>query len=305
MATDEHGDDRYTQLESMNVAEITPFVGALLALLLLFERARAWFRRTIGRRQDRYRALRRLGTGARLEFFESVLGEPPAITARHILQSEVRDDDGRTTSTSTTAVLAHYFIQADHYVQAITDTDETVLAFSVTTRSAWFRPTFTAPAPMGVSARVRTWLRFHYWPKPLLKIKLNRTRFAQADPPQGDDTTPDDLATVGIYAWMGARSWGYSEQHYFGNPGHYQTFVLSANSNVPFDSADTDSLHEIASGLHGGFDDGTASTTGAARRFRKRSVVTTYSVLSHQLDAHVYARHLFFGPHGDEVRTLP
>lgn len=50
-------------------------IGAAAALLVLAGAARAWYRRTLGRRRDRYGRLARLGTRAQLSFFEAVLAQ--------------------------------------------------------------------------------------------------------------------------------------------------------------------------------------------------------------------------------------
>src|SRR4051794_39818828 len=52
---------------------------ALLAAIALAGLIRSIYRKTLGRRRDRYSRLRRLGTNAQLSFFEAVLGEPPAM----------------------------------------------------------------------------------------------------------------------------------------------------------------------------------------------------------------------------------
>jgi hypothetical protein len=59
--------------------DVLTFVPIVAALLVFAATLRGWYRRTIGRRRDRYRRLARLGTNAQLSFFTSVLGEPPAI----------------------------------------------------------------------------------------------------------------------------------------------------------------------------------------------------------------------------------
>ena len=54
---------------------LTALVAAGIVLGFLWTRYRASF----GRRRDRYRRLKRLGTNAQVSFFSSVLGEPPAL----------------------------------------------------------------------------------------------------------------------------------------------------------------------------------------------------------------------------------
>jgi hypothetical protein len=62
------------------IAGFGELVGAIVAGFTLAGGARAWYRRTVGRRRSAYRALQRLGTHAQLSFFTAVLGEPPAIS---------------------------------------------------------------------------------------------------------------------------------------------------------------------------------------------------------------------------------
>jgi hypothetical protein len=59
--------------------DIAGIVGGVLAAIALAGFVRSWWRRTLGRRSDRYARLARLGTGAQLSLFTAVLGEPPAI----------------------------------------------------------------------------------------------------------------------------------------------------------------------------------------------------------------------------------
>jgi hypothetical protein len=107
--------------------------------------ARTRYRRTIGRRRDLERRLQRLGTGVHLEYFESVLGWPPAIR--------------RSFARGIHAFHESIFVHELCYVLAFSDKDGTVVGFSITTRAAAFQPTIMLPG------------------KP---VKLGHTTFAQA-----------------------------------------------------------------------------------------------------------------------------
>jgi hypothetical protein len=227
------------------------FVPVVVTLITFAALVRAWYRRTLGRRRDRYSRLARLGTNAQLSFFTSVLGEPPAI--KQTLQATIRryvphdeyvttpgweiastetdeldelededegqDGDGYVWVNVPTTYIECFFIDRDYFVQALCNEDETVLAFSVTTRSRRFRPTFSGHESLGRRERRaykkmtgRAWRDFFH-------LHLGRTTF-------GD---------LGVEGWspshrviVGARWGSYSEAYYFGNPGHYQTFVFSA-----------------------------------------------------------------------------
>jgi hypothetical protein len=95
----------------------------------------------------------------------------------------------------------YYFVQPLFYVQAVTDPGGRVDFFTVTTRSRSFAP------ELGVSQGY-----------PRLSLKLGRDSFS--------DVTPGSGRYV---ASLGARRFGYSEVHYLGNPGRYQTYILALN----------------------------------------------------------------------------
>jgi hypothetical protein len=61
------------------LARVGGFLTALVAAGALLGFTRAQYRKTFGRRRDRYGRLARLGTNAQVSFFSSGLGEPPAM----------------------------------------------------------------------------------------------------------------------------------------------------------------------------------------------------------------------------------
>lgn len=275
-------------------------LGGAVALLALGAAWRAWFRRTLGRRQDRYERISRLGTGAQMSFFESVLGEPAAM--KRSLLAQVPDySAGDEPVIGERLFVESFFIDRDYYIQTISDEDETVIAFSVTTRNRRFRPTFTGvPRPGLIESRQwRKWTGQTY--KPLFQVRLGRTRF--------DQTGIDEWGDPGIRALAGARAAFYSESHYCGNPGYYQTFVFTASTAaglIPMGDIGSvvaeiggDSWPSPAEPEHPhAFEDLTA-----VRNFRRATPITTYTVIGPQVPTEAYPAG--FGPHGDEVRTLP
>ena len=199
---------------------VASLLGAATALVALLTAIRARYRQTLGRRRDRYERLARLGTGAQLSFFVAVLGEPPAIK-RSITKNSVelitvddpryaprrgdRELDPQETWVPRTLTEC-FFIDRDYYVQTISDDDETVLAFSVTVRSRRFRPTLLIPKPLGWSDRFRILREQRRWPRPLARLTLGRTRFADLD-----SKDPNQQVGPHFRARMGARWAGYSE----------------------------------------------------------------------------------------------
>jgi hypothetical protein len=294
-------------------------VGALAALYVLLGAVRRRYRETIGRRADRYARLARLGTGAQLSFFASVLGEPPAMQ-RSVVKSDYiefvqRGDPDFDPHADPLQPQERYlersftestFIDRDYYVQAITDDDESVLAYSVTTRSKRFRPVYQVLRRRGRLERLRWRIRARQKYRPLVNVKLGRTTFADLDSPD-----PEKLAAPHFKVMLGAHNHFYSEFAHFGNPGHYQWFVWSA-SDAARQGRTGRGLGAIRGEAGGGewpLPDPDSEPLPwvemtETQRFRHETVITTYTVVSGALWERNYPLERF-GPHENLVRTLP
>jgi hypothetical protein len=305
-------------------------VGGVSAALAVAAAAREGYRRTLGRRRDRYARLARLGTGTHLSFFEAVLGEPPAIrrTVTKNVYEYIDSDDPRydpaladpDDDSHELVVPAEFveciFVDRDYYVQTVSDFDDTVLAFSVTTRRRRFRPRFQTPPNPGLRERIRWRRESGEGFKPLFKVRLGRTTFDELD-----DDDPDDFAPPHFRAESGARMARYAEFAYFGNPGFYLTYVFSANiawpGRAPWeliqtiveeaghfewpyplrpDPAEPDEAPDPAA-------EPDWEQLRAVRRFRREAVITTVTVMHPNLWTENFPT--TFGPHGDEVRLIP
>ena len=173
---------------------ITSVLGSIAGVWLLGATVQSWWRRTFGRRRDRYARLARLGAGAHLTFFVAVLGEPPAMQSSIVkedyaewLDSTDPDYDPHDESPQTRQVPKRFvvstFIDRDYYVQTITDDDETVLAFSVTTRSRRFKPLYSYPKLPGRFERWRWEWRNKYPYPQTVQLRLGSSTFATSTRP--------------------------------------------------------------------------------------------------------------------------
>jgi hypothetical protein len=294
-----------------NIAEL---LTALVAAAAVVGFVRARLRRTLWRRRDRYARLARLGTNAQLSFFSSVLGEPPATRRTVHGQMTSYDDMGRPQFAPKEFTEA-VWIDRDFYVHTIADSDASVQAYSVTTRSKRFRPKFYPPGGYYAQRRwpLRRWERFRYRTIANAGVTLGKTRLIELGQP--------DCAA----SWLGAHNWHYFEKHYLGNPGYYQTFVYSINdagaaSDAPFDQMQPDisygfdsspidaglALEQAAAQADAAADDAlpTAGASGndveidvgelaadvedpplpeALQTFRRRARVNTYTVIAPDL----------------------
>lgn len=192
---------------------------ALIAAITLAGLARSVGNRTLNRRRDRYARFRRLGTNAQLSFFTSVLGEPPAMRRSLVSDITLYNDQGDAYHEPRGFIEA-IWIDRDYYVHAYADTDETVVAYSVTTRSKRFRPKLRPPWGESIArGRIMTSLGRPYRTKRAPTVKLGKTRFSTLPTPQHASS------------WIGAHNWHYYEAVWGGNPGYYQWYVYSINDS--------------------------------------------------------------------------
>lgn len=260
------------------------------------------YRRTIGRRRDRYGRLSRLGANAQISYFSSALGEPPAIRRTQEGTISVYDGTGKRSEKPKTWREC-IWIDRDFYVQAFADGDETIHAYSVTTRSKHFNPRFRAPGGHVVDRnRIQ---RFLFMPVVKLqpKIKLGKTHFEVLGRPQQ------------AAAWRGAHNFHYFESYYLGNPGLYQTFVFSINDSGYRSFGQWDQrLNNFSIGFS---DDGRRDLAQENEQlpdwyesFRRKARVNTYTVMTLSLqDYPVFAPPpkpytTSFGPSSNITRTI-
>jgi hypothetical protein len=224
--------------------DVAPIASAIIAALAISGSAREVWRRTLGRRRDMARRLRRLGVGAQVSFFEAALGDPAAM--RHAMPLvddpwiEWRDPprkrkavrswlrrllpippkDEQDVGWIDQPILIPELDQLlwvfpDCYVQAFVDQQGSVEGFTVTQRTRQFRPSLSFPP----GSRTPRWWRPGSQ-KPFLHIRLGITRLADVGPSE----TP-----AAVRAVLTVRPWFYADLHSFGNPGYYLCFVAGTS----------------------------------------------------------------------------
>lgn len=294
----------YTGLTSW-LASAGQIAAALVAAGAIAAFVWGTYRRTLGRRRDRYGRLARLGTNAQISYFSSVLGEPPAIRRTKEGAVSVYEDSGKR-SRKPRVWTECIWIDRDFYVQTFADMDETIQAYSVTTRSKHFNPRFRPPGGYAVErGRIE---RFLLVPAIKLQpqVKLGRTRFEALGHPQQ------------AAAWMGAHNMHYFESCYLGNPGYYQTFVFSINDGGyrPFEHWDQHlNTFYIGFASNDGENALPAEESGPQMpdwysRFRRHARINTYTVMTLTLEDYpsfepppkVYPTN--FGPNSGITRTI-
>jgi hypothetical protein len=298
------------------VGEGATLLAGLAALYVVSSAARSFWRRTLGRRSDRYGRIARLGTGANLSFFVAVLGEPPAMSStvvkddyiEYVRPGDPDWDDGELGGQPRSVpreFLVSTFIDRDYYVQTITDGDNTVLAYSVTTRSRKFQPVLQVPRRPGpLAQRLRWWRTYGRPHRAPAYVKLGRTTFADLD-----SLEPDSFSSPHFRIMMGAHNHAYSEIVYKGNPGYYQTFVWTASDAAR--QGRFGSGMAVVQEIEGDewpnpkkVTEPEWSSMFETQRFRRETVITTYTVIGVSLGPENYPIDRF-GPHENLVRTIP
>lgn len=115
----------------MSVGDVATVVAAVIAVVGFLGPVRAYYNRTLGRRFDLYRRFERLGVGAHQSFFETVIGEAPAI--RRSIARELPDYSELTDDESEPPLVEHTFTESLwvdplFYAQTVADKDRTVLS---------------------------------------------------------------------------------------------------------------------------------------------------------------------------------
>lgn len=130
-------------------------IGGAAALLVVAEWLRRWYRRTLGRRQDRYERLARLGTGAHLWFFASVLGEPPAMSRSFDAQLPDYERPPEENARRVVRFREHFFIDRDYYIQALCDPRRDSLGLLGHRSLKALRPNLLLPSDAGLASQAQ------------------------------------------------------------------------------------------------------------------------------------------------------
>jgi hypothetical protein len=288
---------------ALSATDWATIVAGVVAALGFADYVRSVWRRTAGRRRDVARRFKRLGTGAQVQFFESVLGEPPAMRRRFDINEEdwgAVEDDETDPPIVTRTYLECFWIDRDYCVQTVSDQDDAVVGYSITTRNRRFRPTIHFPLPPTGRERLMQMLTLgRRRPYELARVKLGHTTFAKA--------LRDDRVFPEIRSFVGARAYSYTELRYCGNPGHYQTFGLTMSSAAPTIGGDPARIETVDPGgdpwreYDEAPDDWLEVAPDWIKATHAHGVVTTVTIILH----FPVKEWRTFGPHGDEIRTLP
>lgn len=270
----------YWFIDRVDVAGVVTFLAGAgtLKLLQLFSQGGSRLRLRLRERRRWYERLGRLRADVSRGYFEQELGLAAAF------RRQAGDGD----------YVEHIYPHRWFFVQALTDNQDRVAFYSVTSRNTDFRP---AIWPTSTSLRSVPVI-----PHPA----LGDFTFEDAFPDHG----PDGIAA--LFNGATATSF-YDESYYVGNPGHYLTFLVAMNDagHYFFDLGEAVSEPLFAAPIHIGrlagdiSDEDVNAFLGrdSVRRFRSMARPNCYGIIGQTLG---FGQPLpvFVGPNRTQVRTL-
>ncbi|MFB9457412.1 ETEC_3214 domain-containing protein [Streptomyces antimycoticus] len=168
----------------------------LTALYTLAGILKGWWRASLGKRRTIIKGYRRLAPFVRHEYVKALFGEPAWAHKQTAGVYDV-DEQQRPVQKHTELTVRTWPLGTMGFLVTWCNEDDEVLMYGLTTCSRLLRPALY----VGEN-----------------KVRLGRTRLS-ALPPHFDRP----------WAMVGARRFSYAEEHFFGNPGGYQTWVVGVN----------------------------------------------------------------------------
>lgn len=228
---------------------LTFFIIASLSIFLYFE--------IKSEHTEKYNLLNKLITEVQINYFTKYLGKPVFINySKDKAQKE------------------YIFVNEFYYVQTITDSNDKVLAYTVTVRDKDFNPTPTFNRLTGTNIT-------------LGKTSLKQIRLSSGMSP---------MSCVGFL--FASNPPFYYEKYYYGRPGHYQTYLFGiANSgyiNINYQGNDFSVLMKANK-------ESIINCDMVSDKFRQNAIINSYSVVSKSADNLIFG----FGPEYTQVWNLP
>lgn len=156
------------------------------------------------------------------------------------------------------SLVEYIFGNQYYYVQAITNSNNRVIAYSITTLDKDFNPSFEVLKD-AFQADTKDTSNLEKAKSLAFNIILGKSKFSEIP------ERPEN-----IIGYLGARRILYKEEYYFGNPGKYQSYFMGVNDSgyLDFDNSDLSFFNE----------DRILFDDEGVRYFRENSVINTFSL---------------------------
>ncbi|MGW5100232.1 ETEC_3214 domain-containing protein [Streptomyces sp. NPDC004100] len=263
------------------LVDIGKIMGGVVAALTLIGTVTERWKKGPGRRRTWTKNFRQLAPGVRPAYVEALFGEPAFELTVPV--SSITSGKG-----SRLSVTERVWPLATEGYLTTWGTESDVVAYSLTTTSKRFKPKIRIGS---------SW----YSNGPALNVRLGRTRLAQVSSAL-DLPYPEEIAS-----WKGARRHEYYEAYYFGNPGHYMTWICGV-SGTGYRAGEAGAMERLgpenSAFIRGELIEGLpADQQQALEEYRGRAVVNSLMVQGMER-LNICPEVPRSGPDHDVVRTL-
>lgn len=246
---------------------IVVFLSSLITIFNGYSLLKKTYLNTLGYKYEQYKKLSQLKTNVDIDTYMDLFGKPTRV---------VSDPDLK--------IKTYVFNKEYYYLDAVTNRDNAVMIFGVTSKEEDFQPSFMSPDKN-------------------LVITLNKTSFYDIYPYKIESKLENTIDSFGNYCmgFLGARRFGYFESHYLANPGNYQTIIVGIN-DAGFVKYPEEGKNQI-------WDFGVEINRDCSKieeTARKNGIINTYRVTKPLLNTPYYATKsadLFIGVDYDELRV--
>jgi uncharacterized protein YxeA len=205
--------------------------------------------------EQKYEKIKKISTEVDINYIDNLLGKP---VYKKTYENETK---------------SFTYVDPDYYVKIITDKDNSVLSYAITSRNEDFTPTFRYPEA--------------------IEVTLNKTKFSEWF--KWDRTRNSCFWLIGAHPPN-----YYFEKEYLGNPGKYLTYWVGINSAGNYQEIPMPTLENPKSGY--------TDCQNINNEMRKNSSPNTFMVWAPFVDFEqnelLKNPDKHFGAHYTKVRTL-
>ena len=229
-----------------------------------------YYSNTLGYKEGLIKNLQLLSAGVNINYLKTIFGQPCFVNKK-----EQR--------------IEYIFVNKYYYLQAITNTDDKVLATSITTREPNFNPLISL-GPYTTDRKT-------------FNVELGKTTFFELEKNGFGKPTS-------VSGGIGNRRFFYGEEYYFGNPGNYQYYYFSLNDAgyIKYSEGDDWSLPLID-------EQGKVKLENPkTENFRKNQIINTFTITDPLVNTNDVCfsgfaednseKCFYLGPDLDQVRIL-
>jgi len=227
------------------------------------------YEKSIGYKRELIKDLEQLTADVHIGYFTSILGNA-------VFVNKYENKGYNVEKIKNIDLTEYIFVNKYCFVQALTDKNDQVLAYSITTRKSDFNP--------------RLMLNIN----PVVDVTLGKTKFKELP----------DVRVDNIVSYLGAHDFYYHEAYYFGNPGNYQTFIFTLNESGYAGIEEELEFYTFIPPSKD-FKEKILISDPEIQEFRNEAIINTFTVSSPGKFFGESLNNFRFGPDYNQIRILP